>query len=281
MSFDIDKVSVPRIACLAKGPKGYGFNLHGDKGKTVQTISAVDEDSAAELGGLRVGDIVIEVNGENVESLTHMEVVNLIKKVSDETTLLVCDKDTLAYLKKEERQCTADMANLTTVIPQETPEATPVVPNGIASTEEVEVKQEEQVESAPEVVEESTPTPPDSVTKEEDHESHEEPEPVNDTTPEEVKELNNVLEEQDNSTEQVETPETPAEQPEPEPEPVKEVPVPEAKAPEPVEPSKPAERSDGLKFDLAAARNPSSKKKHAAKTDGQDWANKVSFINAL
>lgn len=263
MSYEREKVSVPRLARLEKGQKGYGFNLHGDKGKTVQTISAVDKDSAAELGGLRVGDIVIEVNGQNVETLTHMEVVNLIKQKSDETTLLVCDKDTLAYLKEQERPCTADMANLTTVIPPEKPEE---VANGSATIEEV---QEKSVESEPTVVEDTTPTPPDPVTKVEDHE----PAPASDnTTPEEVQELNNVLDEQ----------EKPAEQPEPPA--VQQVEEP-PKPTEPVEPPKPEkteDKSDGLSFDMEAARRKASgSRRRQVKTDGSSWSNKVNSINAL
>lgn len=272
MSYEIEKVSVPRLARLEKGQKGYGFNLHGDKGKTVQTISAVDKDSAAELGGLRVGDIVIEVNGENVESQSHMEVVNLIKKKSGETTLLVCDKDTLAYLKEKERPCTADMANLTTVIPPEQPSE---VANGSATIEEVQQTSVESVESAPAVVEDPTPTPPEPVTKVDDQE----PAPtngteatVNDTTPDEVKELNNVLDEQ----------EKPAEQPEP---PVVHQIEEPAKPSEPVEPPKPdksEDRSDGLKFDMQEARNKAkSGKKRSVKTEGSNWGNKVSMIDSL
>ncbi|EDO42418.1 predicted protein, partial [Nematostella vectensis] len=85
---------------LKKGSQGYGFNLHGDKTHPGQTISAVDKDSPAEIGGLREGDRVIEVNGVNVEDMTHGDVVKRIKENPNEATLLVCDKDTLAYLKQ-------------------------------------------------------------------------------------------------------------------------------------------------------------------------------------
>lgn len=261
MSQDLDKVSAPRLAHLAKGETGYGFNLHGDKNQPGQTISAVDKDSPADLGGLIEGDKVIEVNGENVESKTHGEVVSLIKKKPNETTLLVCDKATLAYLKANNRPCTADMANLSSVIPTEVEAPPQVMANGNATTEVVHEKIEE---SAPVAVEESTPTPPDPVTK------YEDPTPTNDTTPEEVKQLNSVLDDQEKTTEH---------QPEPVPEPRQ--PEPPAYVEETREPPKPKEPEKAdLKEAMSKAR-PSRNARNMAKSTGDDWKAKVGAINNM
>lgn len=58
---------LPRLCCLEKGPNGYGFHLHGEKGKVGQFIRLVEPDSPAERSGLLAGDRLVEVNGENVE----------------------------------------------------------------------------------------------------------------------------------------------------------------------------------------------------------------------
>lgn len=70
---------------------GYGFNLHAEKGRPGQYIGKVDENSPAESSGLRQGDRIIEVNGQNIGSESHKQVVERIKSVADHTTLLVID----------------------------------------------------------------------------------------------------------------------------------------------------------------------------------------------
>jgi len=256
---DLEKLAtVPRLAHLKKGDSGYGFNLHGDKNQPGQTISAVDKDSPAEVGGLREGDRVIEVNGTNVEERPHGDVVKLIKENPAETTLLVCDKDTLAYLKATNRQCTADMANLQTVIPPKEESSPPVIANGDATPETVQEKIEE---SAPATVEESTP-PPEQVTKDEDEAT------AADTTPDEVKQLNSVLDEQEKPAEIPEqTDSKPA---------VEEPPAAE-------EPAKPANERDGLALrDMQAAREMAkqSSKRKAVKATG-DFGGKVSQFSQM
>lgn len=64
----------PRLCVMKKGESGYGFHLHGEKGKTGQYIRKVERASPAEASGLRAGDRVVEVNGENVERETHHQV---------------------------------------------------------------------------------------------------------------------------------------------------------------------------------------------------------------
>ena len=124
--FDPADITAPRLVHLKKGDKGYGFNLHSERGVQGQTISAVDEGSPAESGGLREGDRVVEVNGKNVDKMKHGEVVSLIKENPTETSLLVIDSITDKYLKDNEMPITADMANLKTVyVEPETDEGTP------------------------------------------------------------------------------------------------------------------------------------------------------------
>lgn len=61
----------PRLCLMTKEEKGYGFHLHGEKGKSGQFIRKVEPGSPAEAAGMRAGDRVVAVNGVNVEKQTH------------------------------------------------------------------------------------------------------------------------------------------------------------------------------------------------------------------
>ncbi|KAG2460649.1 NHRF1 protein, partial [Polypterus senegalus] len=100
----------PRVCCLQKGADGYGFHLHGEKNKTGQFIRLVEPDSPAELAGLRAGDRLVSVNGENVESDSHQQVVARIRAQAVELQLLVVDRDTDELLKKRGLKCLEEYA---------------------------------------------------------------------------------------------------------------------------------------------------------------------------
>ncbi|XP_049600424.1 Na(+)/H(+) exchange regulatory cofactor NHE-RF2 isoform X2 [Syngnathus scovelli] len=100
----------PRLCAMTKGEQGYGFHLHGEKGKTGQFIRKVEPDSSAEAAGLRAGDRVVAVNGVNVERETHHQVVQRIKAVENETRLLVVDQETHDYLRNLRLTATEEMA---------------------------------------------------------------------------------------------------------------------------------------------------------------------------
>ncbi|XP_042196904.1 Na(+)/H(+) exchange regulatory cofactor NHE-RF2 isoform X2 [Callorhinchus milii] len=88
----------PRLCHMIRGESGYGFHLHGEKGKSGQFIRKVEPGSPAETAGLRPGDRVIGVNGDNVEKETHHQVVQRIKTLENETRLLVVDREADEYL---------------------------------------------------------------------------------------------------------------------------------------------------------------------------------------
>ncbi|KAM9119712.1 Na(+)/H(+) exchange regulatory cofactor NHE-RF1 [Pangshura tecta] len=100
---------LPRLCRLEKGPNGYGFHLHGEKGKVGQFIRLVEPDSPAETSGLRAGDRLVEVNGENVEKESHQQVVSRIRAAPGAVRLLVVDPETDEQLQKLGVQCREEM----------------------------------------------------------------------------------------------------------------------------------------------------------------------------
>lgn len=95
----------PRLCALEKGDNGYGFHLHGEKGKTGQFIRLVEPDSPAETSGLRAGDRLVFVNGEDVENESHQQVVSRIRATMGQLELVVVDPDTEQVLKKHNLKC--------------------------------------------------------------------------------------------------------------------------------------------------------------------------------
>lgn len=91
---------LPRLCCLEKGPSGYGFHLHGEKGKLGQFIRLVEPGSPAEKAGLLAGDRLVEVNDENVEKETHQQVVSRIRAAPGAVRLLVVDPEADAHFQK-------------------------------------------------------------------------------------------------------------------------------------------------------------------------------------
>ncbi|VDD81912.1 unnamed protein product [Mesocestoides corti] len=83
----------PRLCCLRIDEEysGFGFSLVATKNETGQFIDEVRSGSPAARAGLKDGDFVVEVNGENILSLSHSEVVELIRKNPNEVSFLVLD----------------------------------------------------------------------------------------------------------------------------------------------------------------------------------------------
>lgn len=93
---------------------GYGFHLHAEKGKPGQFIGKVDPDSPAEDAGLRQGDRIIQVNHVAINQETHKEVVERIKALEQEVSLLVLDASqdpTGAALAKKDTTATVAQAS--------------------------------------------------------------------------------------------------------------------------------------------------------------------------
>ncbi|XP_077380531.1 NHERF family PDZ scaffold protein 2 isoform X2 [Festucalex cinctus] len=116
----------PRVCYLMKTERGYGFHLHGEKNKGGQFIRKVEPGSSADYAGLRAGDRVVEVNGENVENDSHHQVVERIREVPHRTRLLVVDRNTDEYLHSCGLACTEELAiEMGTLSPRLSPGDTP------------------------------------------------------------------------------------------------------------------------------------------------------------
>jgi len=100
----------PRLCHVVRGKHGYGFHLHGDKGGRGNFAGDVEPGSPAALAGLRAGDRLVAVNGDDVEGGPHREVVRRIGARPHEVYLLVVDSETDDLLKRRQLKCTEEMA---------------------------------------------------------------------------------------------------------------------------------------------------------------------------
>nr|XP_020451695.1 Na(+)/H(+) exchange regulatory cofactor NHE-RF2-like [Monopterus albus] len=109
----------PRVCYLVKGKRDYGFHLQGGRKIGGEFIYKVVLGSSADLGGIRPGDRVVEVNGVNVEKDRHHEVVKRVRAIPNRVRLLVVDSDTDEYLRSRGLVCTEDMAvEMGTLLPR-------------------------------------------------------------------------------------------------------------------------------------------------------------------
>ncbi|KAJ8389172.1 hypothetical protein AAFF_G00123780 [Aldrovandia affinis] len=111
----------PRLCVLERGSNGYGFHLHGEKGKTGQFVRLVEPDSPSESSGLRAGDRLVFVNGESVENDSHQQVVSRIRATGGKLELIVVDEDTEQLLKKYNMKCLREYATRGIPLPASEP----------------------------------------------------------------------------------------------------------------------------------------------------------------
>ncbi|KAF1379317.1 hypothetical protein PFLUV_G00174830 [Perca fluviatilis] len=167
----------PRLCTLEKGENGYGFHLHGEKGKTGQFIRLVEPDSPAETSRLRAGDRLVFVNGEDVENESHQQVVSRIRATVGRLELVVVDPDTEQLLKKHNMKCLKEYVTDGIPLPfdededeeedEEEEEVVVVVEedeedremDGTVNGDEQHIKGDEDEEKREETPRESTPVP--------------------------------------------------------------------------------------------------------------------------
>ncbi|CDQ68838.1 unnamed protein product [Oncorhynchus mykiss] len=84
----------PRIVDLFKGSDGYGYFLKAEPNKTGHFIKDIDRGSPADRAGLKEMDRLVAVEGEEVDSCSHEQVVDRIRQCGNKCCLLVVDEDT-------------------------------------------------------------------------------------------------------------------------------------------------------------------------------------------
>lgn len=102
--------SHPRTVELPKTDEGLGFNVMSFDGSAVFISQITPGGVADKHGGLRRGDQLISINGENVEDADHIEAVELLKAAKGRVTLVLKYMPTLlsqieaSYAVKQQQQ---------------------------------------------------------------------------------------------------------------------------------------------------------------------------------
>ncbi|KAM9441398.1 NHERF family PDZ scaffold protein 4b isoform 2-T3 [Clarias gariepinus] len=98
----------PRLCVLQRSPVGFGFHLGWVQQKPGTFINQVTPGGPAESSGLLQGDVLLEVNGQNVEDECLEDVILLMKKGGSSLSLLVMDSPGYERKKKNENPITAE-----------------------------------------------------------------------------------------------------------------------------------------------------------------------------
>lgn len=111
----------PKLCHLKKwsNEQGYGFHLYTQQDNT-SLIGRIDPDSPAEATGLKVDDIILEVNFQDVRNKNHKEIVDIIRKglnineliQDDEVVLVVADQETKEYYDTFEISISSRLDNI-------------------------------------------------------------------------------------------------------------------------------------------------------------------------
>ncbi|KAF7688680.1 hypothetical protein HF521_013487 [Silurus meridionalis] len=97
----------PRLCVLQRSPVGFGFHLGWVQQKPGTFINRVAPGGPGESAGLLQGDVLVEVNGQNVEEECLEDVILLMKKGGDSLSLLVMDRTGYEWMKKTAMPITA------------------------------------------------------------------------------------------------------------------------------------------------------------------------------
>nr|XP_014350402.1 PREDICTED: Na(+)/H(+) exchange regulatory cofactor NHE-RF4 [Latimeria chalumnae] len=96
-----DSLSQPRLCHLTRGPTGYGFHLHSICDEPGTFVKQVVSDGPAAQAGLKDGDVVVEVNGQNVEVESCEEVAVKMKAGGHHLEVLVADREAYFFYKQK------------------------------------------------------------------------------------------------------------------------------------------------------------------------------------
>ncbi|XP_019941122.1 NHERF family PDZ scaffold protein 4b isoform X2 [Paralichthys olivaceus] len=92
-----------RKLLLVSGPEGYGFLLRLERapsGRMSHVLREMDKDSPAERAGMQDGELLLEINAESVEALTHEEVVDRVRQSGQQVSLTTITSQGLEFYTK-------------------------------------------------------------------------------------------------------------------------------------------------------------------------------------
>ncbi|CAL9690105.1 unnamed protein product [Knipowitschia caucasica] len=135
---DSDENLKPKLCKMVKTSSGYGFHLNGIQGVCGQYIKEVVKGGAADRAGLENDDMVVEVDGVNVENSSHEEVVGLIRSSGSSLELLVISRNIHERLTAMGVPITRALLGETSYAQVHTPEAADVRPETPPQPEEPE-----------------------------------------------------------------------------------------------------------------------------------------------
>ncbi|CAH1255879.1 unnamed protein product [Diabrotica balteata] len=94
-----------RLIQIEKTSAQCGFHLTRSKWDPYPWVSSVDNDSAASSSGLKTGDCVIEVNGEDILGKRISEIAEIVKSKPEQVSLLLWNADIDAHCTHETLCC--------------------------------------------------------------------------------------------------------------------------------------------------------------------------------
>ncbi|XP_047457074.1 Na(+)/H(+) exchange regulatory cofactor NHE-RF3 [Mugil cephalus] len=97
-----DEELKPKLCRMEKTAAGFGFHLNGIQGLCGQHIREVVKGGAADKAGMENDDMVVEVNGVNVEKSSHEEVVEMIRRSGSSLEMLVAKRSVYEKLKAKD-----------------------------------------------------------------------------------------------------------------------------------------------------------------------------------
>ena len=108
----------PRLCHLKRWAdfQGYGFNLNAEKGKVGNFIGAVDAGSPAEAAGVKTGDHIMEVNGDDVAEFSHGQVVGKITADRTQVKMLLVDAETRKFYQEKGIKISGAMSNVKVIV---------------------------------------------------------------------------------------------------------------------------------------------------------------------
>eukprot|EP00794_Sanderia_malayensis_P006133 gene6133-6841_t len=74
---------------LTKKNRGFGFSIRGGEGISLHILRIAEGGAAHADGRLKVGDEILEINGQNTDNMTHAEAVNMIRLCADKVKLYI------------------------------------------------------------------------------------------------------------------------------------------------------------------------------------------------